>query len=119
MKKLFSLVLFLSIPITAFAAQDLDSLIEYSFVVVSYFGRVLVPLGILFFFYNLIKFIYESREGKADLGKHKDMMIWSGVAIFMMVGLWSVVAWIQSSFGEGALNSDITEGPPLPYSTQL
>jgi hypothetical protein len=66
--------------------------------VLKFFLGIAMPLAIAFFFWGLIQFI--KAGDSADLkGKGKDRMIASGVALFLMVGIWTILGYVQKSAG--------------------
>ena len=59
---------------------------------------VVVGLAIVFFFWGLAQFILHSGDQKThEEGKNK--MLWGIIAIFVMVSIWGIVAWIGGVFG--------------------
>ncbi len=75
--------------------------------VLYFFLGIAMPLAIAFFFYGLIKYIKnaDNKDLKKDGSK---MMINAGIALFLMIGIWSVLAYAKSSIlgsgSEGDLN---------------
>ncbi len=59
---------------------------------------IALPLAIAAFFWGLVKYIKnaENVELKKEGSK---MMLNSGIALFLMVGIWSVLGYVQSSTG--------------------
>jgi hypothetical protein len=106
---------FIFIPIISFAAiTDLEGVFDYMLVILGVASDILTSLAMAWFFWSLIKFIWISKEGKEDIVKHKDMLIWSSVALFIMVGLWSIIGYVQTSTGVDLSQSDIDRTPVLP-----
>lgn len=65
---------------------------------INFFLSIAMPLAIAYFFWGLIQFI--KAGDSADLkGKGKDRMIASGVALFLMVGIWTILGYVQKSAG--------------------
>lgn len=119
MKRRLLISILFFVPTFAFAqSSSADDVLDYILSIVKALSGMVGSLAIAFFFWNLIKFLKSNAEGKADLKKSKDMMIWSGVALFMMVGIWSIVAYVQSSLGAD-LHSNITETPALPENIDM
>lgn len=57
---------------------------------------IVVAIGLLAFFWGLVKFIFAGEEGKSE-GKH--LMIWGLVALFVMVSVWGLVRFIGNALG--------------------
>jgi hypothetical protein len=65
---------------------------------------IVVGLALLAFFYGLLMFIF----AQADETKKKDakrVMIWSVVALFVMVSVWGLVDFIRSNLGISNTNT--------------
>jgi hypothetical protein len=59
---------------------------------------VLIALGILFFIWGLVQFIFASGDEAAkDEGKRK--MIWGVIALFVIVSVWGLVALLNQLTG--------------------
>ncbi|MBX4181486.1 hypothetical protein KW807_01310 [Candidatus Parcubacteria bacterium] len=63
---------------------------------------IVVALGLLAFFWGLVRFIFGAEEKKSE-GKH--IMIWGIVALFVMVSVWGLVRFIGSALGINQVNS--------------
>ncbi|MFZ3020334.1 MAG: hypothetical protein WA051_02345 [Minisyncoccia bacterium] len=68
---------------------------------------VIVAVALLFFFYGLAKFILASGgdDDAKKAGKH--IMVWGIVALFVMVSVWGLVAFLGQALG-------IQQGQSLP-----
>ncbi len=100
----------IALPSVAFA-QNLDGGIAGTLDqikgVLYFFLGIAMPLAVAFFFYGLIKYI-KNADNK-DLKKEgSKMMVNAGIALFLMVGIWSVLAYAKSSIlgggSEGTLD---------------
>ena len=61
---------------------------------------VLVTLAVLFFFWGLALFIFSAGDESArDRGK--SIMIWGVIALFIIVSIWGIIAFIGQLFGIG------------------
>lgn len=62
--------------------------------------EILVPLvfilGLLAFFYGVVKYVWSEGEGK---GEGKKIMVWGIVALFVMSAVWGLVAFIGEELG--------------------
>lgn len=67
--------------------------------VVSQMVPLLIGLAMLAFFYGLVMFIWKGKEGGEVLEKSKHFMIYSLLAMFVMVSIWGIIAVIQIIFG--------------------
>ncbi len=73
---------------------------------------IIISLGVLVFFWGLVKFISHGGDEKAR-EEGKSIMIWGMVALFVMVALWAIVGYIQESLNltTSAFMSDLPELP--------
>lgn len=55
---------------------------------------IVVAIGLLAFFWGLVKFIFAGEEAKKE-GQH--LMIWGLVALFVMVSVWGLVRFIGNA----------------------
>ncbi len=75
-------------------------------------GPILLSLGVLAFFFGMIMFIWKGKESEEKRKGWMGFMGWSLVAIFAMVSVWGIVAFIGSTLGIGNVQSIPT--PALP-----
>jgi hypothetical protein len=68
---------------------------------------IVVAIGLLAFFWGLVKFIFAGSEAKEE---GKSLMIWGLVALFVMVSVWGLVRFIGNALGIQAEGGSIT--PP-------
>jgi hypothetical protein len=65
----------------------------------------LVPLTIGFafvgFLWFLVVFIWKSVDNPAERQKAKEGIMWSIVALFVMMSVWGIVAWLANLLGTG------------------
>jgi len=108
MKKLMMSALGFALPMLALA-QGSPNLSNFQQLVDSV-GRliatalpILVALALLFFFYGLAKFILAAgnEESKAE---GRRIMVWGIVALFVMVSIWGLVAFLGSALGVRGVN---------------
>lgn len=100
MKKIFyTTTVLLTLPMLASAQiHDLWSAFDYVDTILKYLLGFMMPLATAAFFWNVIKYIKYAGEGNAAKMKEgRQAMIWTGVALFLMVGIWSVVAYVLGS----------------------
>ena len=100
MKKLTLLGLAL-LPSTVFAA-DLEVAINNVAEIVNVAVTIIVTLIIIFFFWGLLKYIQD--PGSEDWKKR---LVWSVLALFVMVGIWGIVQIVGDTFG-------VETGGPAP-----
>jgi fumarate reductase subunit D len=61
---------------------------------------ILVTLALAVFFWGLVRFIFHIGGDGADADKKaKNLMVYGIIALFVMVSVWGLVAWIGSFFG--------------------
>ncbi len=88
----------LAMPFIASAQTPLDDTLDTIKRVLNFFLGIAVPLAVAFFFWGLIKFIQNAEN--AELKKQgKQIMVNSGVALFLMVGIWSILGYVSKTVG--------------------
>lgn len=104
-----------ALPVIAFAASGTidDLLVNFTNILRTLSGLI-APVALIYFFYQLIQFIRASSAGSTSLEKNKAMLIYSGIILFVMVGVWTIVGYVQQSIGTDVTTSDIRETPPIP-----
>jgi hypothetical protein len=98
MKKFILAALVLA-PSLAFAQQlgNLETLLRSIGRLVNLALPIVVGLALLGFFWGLVKFIFsQADDAKVEA---KRVMIWSVVALFVMVSVWGLVRFIGDAFG--------------------
>ncbi len=103
MKKIITAVIAFG-PLFAFAAQDVPTLSGFETLLIS-IGRlvnialpIVVSIALLGFFWGLAKFVFQAGDSGAR-DEAKSLMIYSVVALFVMVSVWGLVRFLGSSFG--------------------
>jgi hypothetical protein len=110
---LIALAALLVTPSLAHAQLDnLEGLLDSFGDLVAMALPIVAGLALLAFFWGLVIFIFaqSSEERKAD---GKKIMIWSVVALFVMVSVWGLVRFIQDAFDIDD-TSDIEDLPSVP-----
>lgn len=109
MKK-FAATLGLFVPLFAFAADpqltNVNTLIRSVGDLINLALPIVVALALLYFFYGLAQFILASGDEESRK-KGKSIMIWGIVALFVMVSVWGLVAFLGRALG-------IEQGQSLP-----
>ena len=59
---------------------------------------ILLSLAVLVFLWGVVKFVAHAGDEKA-VEEGKTLMVWGMVGLFVMVGVWGIVGYIQSSLG--------------------
>jgi hypothetical protein len=103
MKKLLYTALTLS-PVLAFAQTvatvegNVKGLLGSVKNIINALFPVLMALAVLYFFWGLVNYVKSAGDEKArDAGKGQ--MIWGIIALFIMVSLFGILAWVQSATG--------------------
>lgn len=107
MKRFITGGLVFTLPMLALAQQqgqptlsNFDTLLQSIGRVINGALPIIVTLALLFFFYGLARFILASGDEEARKnGKH--IMIWGIVALFVMVSVWGLVAFLGQALGIG------------------
>jgi len=75
---------------------------------------IVIGLALLGFFWGLARFILKGADPTAQKSA-KNMMIWSIVALFIMVSVWGLVNFLGSTLGVGAgSGNNPNQAPPVP-----
>lgn len=98
-KRAFSVLFAQLCPVVVFAAGPgvlgvFDTLISF----VQEIIPLLIAIAILVFFWGLVKFIAHAGDEKV-IAEAKQLIVWGLIGIFVIVALWSIVGYIQSSLG--------------------
>jgi hypothetical protein len=108
MKKtgLISAVL-LATPFVAFAQTNLQGLISQAGMLLNALIPLLMAAALVVFFWGLIQYIRSSGEGEHSTGRN--IMIAGIVSLFVMVSVWGLVRFLQSTLG---INGEQPINPP-------
>ena len=113
-KKKFS-ILFIStlvIPFYVRAASTLNTLMADATTFVVSVSKTGALVCFVAFFFGLAKFIYN--EGNAaQKEKSKAIMTWGILGVFVLVTIWGIIGFIQSSVGNTAGPGTITITKPV------
>ncbi|MGM0629325.1 MAG: hypothetical protein ACQESA_02775 [Patescibacteria group bacterium] len=98
----FSFVFFIAFfPLLLFAQTTLTSLLDDFLNVIDRLVLVVLALGLVFFLWGMAKFILRA-DSDTEREKGKQVMIWGLIALFVMVSVWGIIAFIQDEiFGGG------------------
>jgi len=102
-------------PTLAFAQGlgNIETLLESIGRLVDLALPIVVGIALLGFFWGLVKFIFAAGD-EVDAEKGKSLMIWSVVALFVMVSVWGLVRFIGSALnieqGENSGNIPTVQG---------
>jgi flagellar basal body-associated protein FliL len=81
--------------------QGLLNLVGLASTIANKLVPLFVILAVLSFFWFLITFIWKGKDDVKEQEKSKIGMVYSVIAIFVMVSIWGIVALIGSVFGVG------------------
>ncbi len=90
------------------------SLLSLAQKLVSQLVPFLIGLAMVTFFYGIVMFLWKGKEGGETLEKAKHFMIYSLVAIFVMVSIWGIVALMQNTLMIDPYARPVTPVVPLP-----
>ena len=113
LKSIFKIIVIsslISIPLMAYAATDFSGIgnLVNSFTtnVVRAVGQLFLTMAVVGFFYGVVEFIWNSREGKTEeMEKGKQFMMWGLASIFIMFSIWGIVLFAQQAIGLPATNT--------------
>ena len=78
--------------------QDLQGFVQFFLEVANLIIPLLIALSLLSFFKGLVAFIAKSGS-EAEVAKGKNLMIWGLLALFVMVSIYGILAWLKSNLG--------------------
>ncbi len=105
------------LPVTTFAALDgLKTLLTSFGGLLNQVITLVFALAVLYFFWGIGQFVLHAGDQKArDEGKKK--IIWGVIALFVMVSIWGIIAFIGGIFGIDT--SNIGTQNPCPDGMSL
>lgn len=109
MKKNWKVLATLSALTPAFAFAQLGNIaniVEAIGDLVDLATPIVVGLALLAFFWGLVKFIFSADDEDARKGA-KSLMIWSVIALFVMISIVGIISFIGNAFG-------VDQGGTLP-----
>jgi amino acid permease len=113
-KKIFALsALFLSIPLFTFAQTIMDTLDMFEEVGNMFFG-IFGAAAFVVFAWGIAKVIFNSDDEKKRQ-EAKYVLIWSSIAMFVLVTIWGIIGFLQTTVGNdtgpGQLNIEVPNMP--------
>ncbi len=92
------------LPIPTFAAPcssatitDFQAFVSYAICLLNSLVPLAFAIAVVLFVYGVLKYIAKADDEEARK-KGRDFMIWSLVAIFVMVSIWGFVKLLQNTF---------------------
>ena len=73
----------------------LDRIVTY---VIDPAVKVIFTLGLFMFFYGLVEYLWQLKDGKAD-GDGRKHMLWGLVGMLIMVSVYGIIALIMNTLG--------------------
>lgn len=102
MKKLAYTAGSLFAPVLAFAQNPnltgLQAILDFIATTVRTLIPIIFGLAIVFFFWGLVTFLRAAGDPKAQ-ENGRNQMIWGVIAIAVMISIYGLVAWLQTTFG--------------------
>ncbi len=107
MKKVLSGVISAGLiaPLLSFAqipqynpSQGINGFFVLAKSILAYVLPLLISVAVLYFIYNVFQYTIKSGDEEARK-KAKGNIIWGVVGLFVIVGVWGLVAILQSAFG--------------------
>ena len=109
MRRLFIFALFVSmVPMLSLAESTtgVDGLLTKIAGWIGAIGKIMIAATVVAFFYGLFLFVVSEGTNK---DKGKSIMGWGIVALFVMVSIWGIVNFLQTSLGvTGGTKADPT-----------
>ncbi len=104
MKKIYTLLaggLVLAATPSAVFAQDtslVDGWLEWILDILDLLVLIILALALVFFLWGVAKFILNAGDPSAQ-SEGKQIMFWGLIALFVMVSVWGLLAFIQNTIG--------------------
>lgn len=104
---------FLSVTVAYAANADFSSLgnavNNFTGSVVKAVGYLFLALATVVFFWGMVQFIWNSREGDSNATKNgKQFMMWGIIGLFVMFSIWGIIKFAQGAIGNGIDSTTIT-----------
>jgi len=116
------LLTFLLLPSISFAAQlsGTKDLINSVGDLIQLLTIVVAAIALLVFLWGLAMFIFKLGGDEKAMESGRTLMIWGIIALFVMVSVWGIIAFMQSELGLPATTSPGTlpstyNNPYAPY----
>jgi len=113
-KKLFIALLVL-LPAATFAVGDIDGLVHTLIKIANSLYKLIFVLVVLAFAWGVLKFVFQSGDAQE---KGKSMMLWSIVALFVLVSVWGIVVILQKTLGIEGQQTITPPAIPVPVATE-
>jgi hypothetical protein len=114
MKKFIIINTLLSSPMLTFAQSGNTGPISFSlvqvFALVNQVIPMLLALAVLVFLWGIVKFIANASDPEARSGGIQHM-IWGMIGLFVMVGFWGIIGYVQESFNLNGVPIVTTSAP--------
>jgi len=111
MKKYASITILILFPLTALAAlEKTNDLIKAVGGIVAQLIIIAGGLALLVFLWGLVQFIFKAGDPEANK-EGKNLMKWGLIALFVMVSVWGITAFIQRGLGLPVTST--TQNAPL------
>lgn len=92
------------------APQTFAQLVGIAIGIINPLAGLLITCAILFFFFNIIRFIYSA--GSEGREKYRENIIWSIIAIFVLVSVFGLARLVSNTFlGGGGSQQQRTQTP--------
>lgn len=76
----------------------IQTLIQSFGALVNMLGPIVAALALLLFFWGLVRFIFNSKDG-ADMNEAKGAMFWGVIALFVLFSVFGLIRVLQGTFG--------------------
>ncbi|MDP3988657.1 MAG: hypothetical protein Q8P93_00245 [bacterium] len=102
MKKIVATLSVYALPVLAFGetvtSTNIPSVLVTFTVLLSLIPTILLALAIIYFMYGLAIYILGASKSE-NRSQAIEIMIWGGIAIFVMVTITSIIRVVQNTFG--------------------
>lgn len=105
------IALTLTLPSVAFAVSDVGGVLDVLITLVKRIIPLLISIAVLVFFWGIVKFVAHGGDEK-KIEEGRAFMIWGMIGLFVIVALWGIVGYIQSSLG-------LTDANPSVVATKM
>ncbi len=75
---------------------------------------IVASAALLFFFWGLVRFMYNLSGDTKAVAEGKNMMIYGGLALFAMLSVWGILRFLSGEFGFGDIRLPLLP----PYNVQ-
>src|SRR3989338_305331 len=116
--KIFSIIFFLFPFIVSAQSNGIRGLIRDTGFLITLLIPVVVGFALLSFFWGLVRFIFHVGGDEKAVEEGKRIMTWGLIALFVMISVWGIIAFVQGELLPGGNSAPNPFQPLDPFAPQ-